>query len=69
LILSNRKVFVNLRLPFYQEANLVFIMDIKSEVEIKDELIESNEDFINDVQRVEQVSVLDGIQCRYQRGD
>ncbi|RXG57716.1 hypothetical protein Avbf_18651, partial [Armadillidium vulgare] len=37
-------------------------MDIKSEVEIKDEIIESSEDFTNDVQRFEQVSVLEGIQ-------
>ncbi|KAB7500717.1 hypothetical protein Anas_14503 [Armadillidium nasatum] len=37
-------------------------MDIKSEVEIKDEFIESNEDLINDVQRFEQVSMLEEIQ-------
>ncbi|KAL7634450.1 UNVERIFIED_CONTAM: hypothetical protein RMT77_014827 [Armadillidium vulgare] len=37
-------------------------MDIKSEVEIKDEIIESYEDFISDVQRLEQVSVLEEIQ-------
>ncbi|KAB7505840.1 hypothetical protein Anas_11376 [Armadillidium nasatum] len=57
-----QKVFFNLRFLFYEEANLVFIMDIKSEVEIKDELIESPEDFINNAQRFEQVSVFEGIQ-------
>ncbi|KAL7634446.1 UNVERIFIED_CONTAM: hypothetical protein RMT77_014823 [Armadillidium vulgare] len=37
-------------------------MDIKSEVEIKDELLESSDDFIYNVHRFEQVSVLEEIQ-------
>ncbi|RXG54800.1 hypothetical protein Avbf_14751 [Armadillidium vulgare] len=49
----------------YIARAMIDVQDVdpcRSKVEIKDEFIESNEDFINDVQRFEQVSVLEEIQ-------
>ncbi|KAB7504936.1 hypothetical protein Anas_09091 [Armadillidium nasatum] len=57
-------VYISILILFtlsWKNANF-FIMDIKSEVDIKDELLESSDDFIYNVQRFEQVSVLEEIQ-------